>query len=499
MALGPNSPAAWPPGLSGLSGLWAGGNAAARTGPAGCRPGASPRAVVRDSHGVLRGVHGPARCERGDAGVPGDPTAVRRRAGGGAVGVAGLPAGPDRAAGAGGALVGPARPQAGVPVRLHSVLGGVRCVRPGPDAARADRAACTAGGGGGDAAGQQRGAGQHERPGQIPPGGPCRAGGSAGAGAGGRAGGRRRADRLGRVAVDLPGQRAGRAGRRGRGRVPAAALRSSCPRGCRRPARDDAAGRRFGWLAHRGLVGVRPELAGVGGRRLAGRGRCRRRGTVLAGAAGRGSADRPADARGDGDRARAGRCAVRLPGPVRATRAAAADAGGPGAGAAGHRPAAGRAARRVRACRGIGGAAGARGLVQPAALRGGQYARHLLAGGTSHPAAARGPACAARHAGRRARRLHSSEQRPDHERHAGQGRRRGRRDGQHGPRPGHRARRRAGDPRPARRPRPRPEPGPLGPLAVAALLAAALAAAWAGTRTGSEPRPGAATLGARSS
>ncbi len=42
-------------------------------------------------------------------------------------------------------------------------------------------------------------------------------------------------------------------------------------------------------------------------------------------------------------------------------------------------------------------------------------------------------------------------------------------------------------------------PAGSGPLAVAALLAAALAAAWAGTRTGSEPRPGAATLGARSS
>ena len=241
-----------------------GNDAAARARPPGRSAGAPPRTLVRRHHRVLRRLHGPARCERGDSCLPGTAAPVRRHPGRGSVGIAGLPAGPGHPAGAGGPLVGPVRAQAGLPVRVRGIRRRVGGMRPGADTGGAHRAAGGAGCGGGHAAGQQRRPGEHLHAVWQTQEGAGSSGGRAGSRARDRPGSGRPAGRVGRLAVDLPDQRASRAGRgAGRG-LPAAADPAPGRQAGLRPAGGDAARNGRGRAADHRLRTVWLWPAGLG-------------------------------------------------------------------------------------------------------------------------------------------------------------------------------------------------------------------------------------------
>src|ERR1019366_7799442 len=135
--------------------------------PTGGHQAQSPCALAGCRGGLLRRVHGPARCEHRDPDLPADGTRVHGAAGGRPVGIAGVSADPGGAAGPGRAHRRRHGPQADLRLRiraLHHRLGGVRARavprRTGglPDFPGRRRR---------HAAGQQRCAGYEKRPGCV--------------------------------------------------------------------------------------------------------------------------------------------------------------------------------------------------------------------------------------------------------------------------------------------------------------------------------------------
>ena len=126
------------------------------------------RRVARGGNSVLRRLHGPARREHRHADLPAARRGVRHVARRRAVGIAGLPAHPDRAADPGRTSGRRPRSQAALPLRVRGLHRGLGGLRARADAGRPDRFPDRAGRRCRHAPGQQRRPGRHERPaGQV--------------------------------------------------------------------------------------------------------------------------------------------------------------------------------------------------------------------------------------------------------------------------------------------------------------------------------------------